>query len=117
MVNLPFPTVSHGALTPGKAPRRRTGVPACGFLRPLPDAPYRPAPLRYAGMRAFVRCRCSASASPALAALESGRTGGAPAPRLDRLGGAVLAAARRSTRSGWDSKVGWLARAGHDHSR
>src|SRR6185437_13368153 len=33
--------------TPGKAPRRRTGVPACGFLRTLPDAPYRPAPLRY----------------------------------------------------------------------
>src|SRR6185437_13186248 len=41
----PFPTVSHGAWTPGKAPPRRTGVPACGFLRPLPDAPYRPAPL------------------------------------------------------------------------
>src|SRR6185437_11260164 len=32
----------------GSAPRRRTGVPACGFLRPLPDAPYRPAPLRAA---------------------------------------------------------------------
>src|SRR6185437_15617169 len=46
MVNRPFPTVSHGAWTPGKAPPRRTGVPACGFLRPLPDAPYRPDPLR-----------------------------------------------------------------------
>src|SRR6185437_7776836 len=42
----PFPTVSHGAWTPGKAPRRRTGVPACAFLRPLPDAPYRAAPLQ-----------------------------------------------------------------------
>src|SRR6185437_119828 len=41
----PFPTISHGAWTPGQAPRRRTGVPACGFLRPLPDAPYRHAPL------------------------------------------------------------------------
>src|SRR6185437_3040309 len=46
MVNWSFPTVSHGAWTPGKAPRPRTGVPACGFLRPLPDAPYRPAPLQ-----------------------------------------------------------------------
>src|SRR6185437_6586155 len=43
----PFPTVSHGAWTPGKAPPRRTGVPACGFLRPLPDAPYRPAPSQF----------------------------------------------------------------------
>src|SRR6185437_1382856 len=35
MVNRPFPTVSHGALTPGKAPRRWSGVPADCFLRPL----------------------------------------------------------------------------------
>src|SRR6185437_5239035 len=35
MVNRPFPPVSQGALTPGKAPRRWSGVPADCFLRPL----------------------------------------------------------------------------------